>query len=142
MQVEGSGKQVAKELESAGMTMKQTIAKLFNVPASSSVTKKRKFVSKSSGEKDVTKKAGKPVVTEVVCMPIGASTISKGPVRTAFKKSGYIANVTYHKMDSELIIRDKIHHLFPKIVTTSKAMVQFHFLKIDGKCSHKRKSAI
>ena len=107
------------------------VAQRVNVPALSVTEKKKISVKKGTAEKDVTKKAEKPVMTEVVRIPIGKkSTISKGPVHSAVKKSGYIANITYFVRWT--LSSSYKTNFIKKYSPLSKAMVQIQFLKTDN----------
>ena len=121
-----SGKQTCKQLECAGTSMNDTINKLFKIGQTQPAQKPKK--ARASAKQGVA--CARSIKVEVVCMPCDTATIPQGSVRSAFRKSGYIATLSYKKADNELIVRDKIHQLFPKVFSTSDFIEKFHFLKL------------
>ena len=128
-----SGKRECKQLEHAGTSMNATINKLFNLgqtqPAPKPTLPKKARAAKQGVNFAVCHRS---VKVEVVCMPCDTATVPQGAVRAAFRKSGYISTLSFKKADNELIVRDKIHQLFPKVFTSSDSIEKFHFLKVEA----------
>jgi hypothetical protein len=122
-----SGQQVARSLAefTQNQKMSETIAKLFNVTSSVAPSKKSKGKSSVGGKKKSTKVAGarplqpllsQPIEKNVVCLPVSNLEI---PIHNAIlevlKNVGFIETLYFNESDSEDLIREKIHQLFPKI---------------------------